>query len=142
MKIKSIKISILITFFTLGMAFPIGSAKSFIASVIAILICYLGGMWYPFIAQYDFALGRYIVHKPKWSDKLVLIKPLTIAHLIAYLLLSCGAGLMIGELIQTQTANFIGLCLVASGYGVISGIDWAVKISGWNKDSKEQEKLL
>lgn len=126
MKPASLKITLLLAFFTLAIFFPIGGPKSFIASLIAIVVCFIGGMCYPYIAQMDYAMGQYIIQKPIWNDKLSLIKPLTISHLIAYLLLFSGSGIIIGELIQTQSSNFIGFCLIAAGFGVIFGNAWAV----------------
>jgi len=55
--------------------------------------------------------------------------PLTYTHFFGYLLLSCGTGELIGELIRMQTINIIGISLISLGFGVICGNNLAVRKS-------------
>ncbi len=124
MNIKRIKISILISFFILGIVFPVGESKSIFESSLGIIISFIAGIAYPYIAQGDLLLGNYQIERPRWSDKLNIKNPLIFAHMLEYFLFFGGVGLLIGELIQSQSANFLGLCFISAGFGIKSRIYW------------------
>ena len=57
MKINRVKISVLIAVLILGIAFPVGDSKSILESSLGIIISFVAGIAYPYIAQTDFLLG-------------------------------------------------------------------------------------
>jgi len=124
MRINRIKISILIVILILGVVFPLGNSKPFLETLLGIVISFVVGVAYPYIAQTDFMLGHYKIEQPKWSDKLNIKNPLIFAHMIEFMLFFGGMGLVIGELIQSQSAKFMGLCFIAASFGIERRIYW------------------
>lgn len=118
MSIKQIKISILIAILILGIVFPLGSSQPVLESLIGVAISFVAGFAYPYIAQTDFLFGHYKIAQPKWSDKLKIKNPLIFAHMLEFMLFFGGMGLVIGELIQSQSTSFVGLCFIAAGFGI------------------------
>ena len=127
MKAKNIKNSILILFFILGILFPVGGSVSVFGYIIVIIGSLIVGMCYPYIAQLDFGLYNYLIEDPEWSQPIDYRKPLTFAQLLAYCLIFSGAGILIGELIQTFSINIVAISLMSIGLGVIINIPIAVK---------------
>ena len=84
-------------------------------------------MCYPYIVQLDLGLNNYIIENPEWSHPIDYKKPLTFAQFVGYLLVFCGGGVLLGELIQTFSINIVAVSLMSIGLGVKINIPIAVK---------------
>lgn len=127
MKINYLKNIILIIVFVLGIFFPLGGPGSVLGTILVFIGSFIVGMCYPFIVQLDLRLNYYIIEDPKWSHPIDYKKPLTFAQFVGYLLIFCGGGVLLGELIQTFSINIVAISLISIGFGVIVNIPTAVK---------------
>lgn len=127
MNAKTIKNSILLLFFILGILFPVGGSVSVLGYIIVFIGSLIVGMCYPYLAQLDFGLYNYQIEDPEWSEPIDYKKPLTFAQFLAYVLVFSGGGILIGELIQTFSINIVAISLISIGFGVIINIPIAVK---------------
>ena len=135
MKTTSIKVSIMFSIFVLGVVFPVSDSQTFLLTLTSAVLFFLSGLFIPFHIQYNSLSNRLIIRHPIWSDTLSHKMPLTYTHFFSFLFLSGGMGMLIGELIQTQAVNFIGIMLLALGIGMIGGNQLAIKD---NKTKNEQ----
>ena len=127
MKAKHIKNIVLILVLVLGAIFPVGGSVSFSGNILVFIGSIIIGMCIPYIVQLDFGLYKYILEDPEWTQPIDYRRPLTFAQFLAYLLIFCGGGILIGALIQTFSINIVAISLISIGLGIIINIPIAVK---------------
>jgi hypothetical protein len=129
-----IKSLLLIFTFALGILFPFSEWVSYPALFIGIMLSFLTGLSIPFVLLLNLGMGTYNIQPPKWTDEINNMKnPLIFVRFTEYFAYSWGLGLMIGGLILHQTANTFGICLLAAGLGMKSGIFLLLKTHGLNR---------
>lgn len=136
-RIAAVKTVVVLLVIVLGVLFPFDNALTLKITTLFAGVCFLLGIVFPAIMEYNSLRNHLVISQPYWTDALNDRKLFTFIQFIAFLMIAVGIGGIIGEFVQNRTTNSIGVVILATGIGSLIGM----YITLWvNKGKKNNPK--